>query len=105
MLFMVMAGVWVITIATYYTTRTIPILYDILFGLQGILIFIIFICLPRPFRTVKAWFQKRELCGCVEDPDAIDLRRGRGSRHYRVSSSHHAANGKESVPLNNSNAS
>lgn len=105
MLFMVMAGVWVITIATYYTTRTIPILYDILFGLQGILIFIIFICLPRPFRTVKAWFQKRELCGCVEDPDAIDLRRGRGSRHYRVSGSHHAANGKESVPLNNSNAS
>lgn len=105
LLFMVMSGVWVITIATYYTTRTIPILYDILFGLQGILIFIIFICLPRPFRTVKAWFQKRELCGCREDPDAIDLRRGRGARHYRVDGGSHAANGKETVPLNNAKAS
>ncbi|XP_062558963.1 probable G-protein coupled receptor Mth-like 14 [Armigeres subalbatus] len=105
MLFMVMAGVWVITIATYYSTRIIPIIYDILFGLQGILIFIIFICLPRPFRTVKAWFQKKELCGCREDPDAIDLRRGRGSQHYRVSNNNHSKNGKESVPLNNSSAS
>ncbi|XP_065077854.1 probable G-protein coupled receptor Mth-like 14 [Ochlerotatus camptorhynchus] len=96
LLFMVMSGVWTITIATYYSTRTIPILYDILFGLQGILIFIIFICLPRPFRTVKAWFEKNKLCGCRQDPDAIDLRRDLAS--YQVSSN---GNTKEGVPLNN----
>ncbi|XP_055631650.1 probable G-protein coupled receptor Mth-like 14 [Toxorhynchites rutilus septentrionalis] len=95
MLFMVMSGVWCITIATYYTTRTIPILYDILFGLQGILIFIIFICLPRPFRTVKRWFQQNEYCGCKEDPDAVNLRRRSGS--YRQSN----GGTKETIPLNN----
>ncbi|XP_058835141.1 probable G-protein coupled receptor Mth-like 14 [Topomyia yanbarensis] len=93
MLFVVMAGVWSITIGTYYSTRTIPILYDILFGLQGILIFIIFICLPRPFRTVKAWFQQKQICGCREDPDAVNLRR---RTTYR------SKNGtREVVPLNN----
>ncbi|XP_053685817.1 probable G-protein coupled receptor Mth-like 14 [Sabethes cyaneus] len=96
MLFVVMAGVWSITIATYYTTRTIPILYDILFGLQGILIFIIFICLPRPFRTVKAWFQRKQYCGCRESENTVSLRRHNAS--YRASSSN---GNKESVPLNN----
>ncbi|KAL1397213.1 hypothetical protein pipiens_009925 [Culex pipiens pipiens] len=102
MLFVVMSGVWSVTIATYYTTRTIPILYDILFGLQGILIFIIFICLPRPFRTVKGWFQKNHYCGCHPDPDEVDLRRNRNS--YRVSGTTNGANNgaaRESVPLNN----
>ncbi|XP_058464290.1 probable G-protein coupled receptor Mth-like 14 [Malaya genurostris] len=96
MLFVVMAGVWSITIGTYYSTRTIPILYDILFGLQGILIFIIFICLPRPFRTVKAWFQQKGICGCREDPDVVNLRR-------RTCYSRNVT--KEAVPLNNVTAS
>ncbi|XP_055532869.1 probable G-protein coupled receptor Mth-like 14 [Wyeomyia smithii] len=95
MLFVVMAGIWSITIATYYSTRTIPILYDILFGLQGILIFIIFICLPRPFRTVKAWFQRKQYCGCRENENTVSLRRHNAS--YRASSN----GNKEGVPLNN----
>lgn len=99
LLFLVMAGVWSITIATYYSTRTIPILYDILFGLQGILIFIIFICLPKPFRTVKAWFQKHKFCGCEEDPDGITLRRNGHVVSSRISSN--GADAVEAAPLNN----
>ncbi|XP_055594489.1 probable G-protein coupled receptor Mth-like 14 [Uranotaenia lowii] len=104
MLFIVMAGVWTITIATYYSTKMIPILFDILFGLQGILIFIIFICLPRPFRTVKAWFQKNGHCGCKPDSDEVDLRRhGAAYRNSRNGANGQQDKGgaKELVLLNN----
>ncbi|XP_058127664.1 probable G-protein coupled receptor Mth-like 14 [Anopheles ziemanni] len=51
LLFVVMAIVWVFMTASYYSTYKLPIFYDILFGLQGIVMFIIFICLPKPRDT------------------------------------------------------
>lgn len=62
LLFVVMATVWTVMTVTYYTTYELPIFYDILFGLQGILMFVIFVCLPKPMGTVKRWLQERNCC-------------------------------------------
>uniref|UniRef100_A0AAG5DMP0 Uncharacterized protein n=1 Tax=Anopheles atroparvus TaxID=41427 RepID=A0AAG5DMP0_ANOAO len=64
LLFAMMAAVWIVMTVTYYTTYELPIFYDILFGLQGILMFIIFVCMPRPLRTVQQWFKENNYCGC-----------------------------------------
>ena len=61
-LFLIMALVWIMAGVTYYVKREIPILFNILFALQGILIFLIFICLPKPYQTVKQYFTNRNVC-------------------------------------------
>lgn len=35
------------------------VLFDILNALQGIVIFIIFVCLPRPLNIIKHWWMDR----------------------------------------------
>ncbi|KFB38382.1 AGAP011643-PA-like protein [Anopheles sinensis] len=68
LLFVVMATVWTVMMVTYYTTYELPIFYDILFGLQGILMFIIFVCLPKPMRTVKQWLREQNCCCSYVQP-------------------------------------
>ncbi|XP_052873213.1 probable G-protein coupled receptor Mth-like 14 [Anopheles cruzii] len=69
LLFLVMATVWMVTILTYYTTGEIPIFFDILFGFQGIFIFLIFVCMRKPFRVVQNWFFRHGYCAtcCYKD--------------------------------------
>ncbi|XP_058053730.1 probable G-protein coupled receptor Mth-like 14 isoform X2 [Anopheles bellator] len=62
LLFLVMATVWIVTSVTYYTTGEIPIFFDILFGFQGIFIFLIFVCMRKPFRAVQNWFFRHGYC-------------------------------------------
>uniref|UniRef100_A0A182YNT7 G-protein coupled receptors family 2 profile 2 domain-containing protein n=1 Tax=Anopheles stephensi TaxID=30069 RepID=A0A182YNT7_ANOST len=72
-LFLVMGIIWTVMAVTYYTTYELPIFYDILFGFQGILMFIIFVCMPRPWDTIKVWFVSKNCCVWMchtEQPDA-----------------------------------
>uniref|UniRef100_A0A182MQU0 G-protein coupled receptors family 2 profile 2 domain-containing protein n=1 Tax=Anopheles culicifacies TaxID=139723 RepID=A0A182MQU0_9DIPT len=61
-LFVVMGTVQIIMGVTYYATYELPIFYDILFGFQGILMFVIFVCMPRPWDKIKAWFTSKDYC-------------------------------------------
>uniref|UniRef100_A0A182K0V8 G-protein coupled receptors family 2 profile 2 domain-containing protein n=1 Tax=Anopheles christyi TaxID=43041 RepID=A0A182K0V8_9DIPT len=71
-LFVVMSIIWTVMGVTYYTTYELPIFYDILFGFQGILMFIIFVCMPRPYDTIKAWMVERKYCGWMCQVDTVD---------------------------------
>lgn len=45
---------------TYYTSGKFdPIMFDLFNALQGIFIFIIYVCLPVPWRTIKRWYRDR----------------------------------------------
>uniref|UniRef100_A0A182PWE2 G-protein coupled receptors family 2 profile 2 domain-containing protein n=1 Tax=Anopheles epiroticus TaxID=199890 RepID=A0A182PWE2_9DIPT len=74
-LFVVMATIWTVMALTYYATYELPIFYDILFGFQGILIFVIFICMPRPYDTIREWFIEQRYCGwmCQAEPAEVPM--------------------------------
>ncbi|XP_053668360.1 probable G-protein coupled receptor Mth-like 14 [Anopheles marshallii] len=61
-LFVVMGIIWTVMAVTYYRSYELPIFYDILFGLQGILMFIIFVCMPRPWQTIREWCRDKRYC-------------------------------------------
>ncbi|XP_049289891.1 probable G-protein coupled receptor Mth-like 14 isoform X2 [Anopheles funestus] len=61
-LFVVMGTTWTVMAVTYYETYELPIFYDILFGCQGILMFVIFVCMPRPLKTIKEWSVSKRYC-------------------------------------------
>ncbi|XP_050081164.1 probable G-protein coupled receptor Mth-like 14 [Anopheles maculipalpis] len=71
-LFFVMGIIWTVMAVTYYSTYELPIFYDILFGFQGILIFIIFVCMPRPWDTIKRWFVSENYCVWMCASDQVD---------------------------------
>uniref|UniRef100_A0A182SMR7 G-protein coupled receptors family 2 profile 2 domain-containing protein n=1 Tax=Anopheles maculatus TaxID=74869 RepID=A0A182SMR7_9DIPT len=71
-LFLVMGIIWTVMAVTYYTTYELPIFYDILFGFQGILMFIIFVCMPRPWDTIKEWFISKNYCVWMCHTDPVD---------------------------------
>ncbi|XP_050090570.1 probable G-protein coupled receptor Mth-like 14 isoform X2 [Anopheles aquasalis] len=74
LLYTVMTVVWVATICTYYLTGEIPIFFDILFGFQGIFMFVIFICMRKPFRVVQNWFSRNGYCTacCYTEPQQTE---------------------------------
>uniref|UniRef100_A0A182MXK3 Cyclic nucleotide-binding domain-containing protein n=1 Tax=Anopheles dirus TaxID=7168 RepID=A0A182MXK3_9DIPT len=71
-LYCVMAVVWNIMAVTYYTTHELPIVYDILFAFQGILMFVVFVCMPRPWRAIRSYFISNDYCTCMFYPTAIE---------------------------------
>uniref|UniRef100_A0A182Q4X1 Methuselah N-terminal domain-containing protein n=1 Tax=Anopheles farauti TaxID=69004 RepID=A0A182Q4X1_9DIPT len=71
-LFCVMAFVWTIMAVTYYATHELPIFYDILFAFQGILMFVVFVCMPRPWHTIRSWFTSNNYCTSVFRPPAVN---------------------------------
>lgn len=55
-----MAMNWVFEIVSFYVSTSASLeLFDILNALQGIVIFIIFISLPRPLYIIKHWWIDR----------------------------------------------
>ncbi|ETN67412.1 methuselah [Anopheles darlingi] len=69
-LYTVMALVWIATTSIYYITGEIPIFFDILFGFQGMFMFLFFICMRKPFRVVQNWFSRNGYCTtfCYTEP-------------------------------------
>ncbi|XP_052903272.1 probable G-protein coupled receptor Mth-like 14 [Anopheles moucheti] len=61
-LLLVMGIIWSVMAWTYYRSYELPIFYDILFGLQGILMFVIFVCMPRPWKAIKEWSVQNRYC-------------------------------------------
>lgn len=52
---------WIFEIISFYvqSAEGSLVIFDIMNALQGILIFIIFICLPRPLHIIKRWWMDR----------------------------------------------
>jgi hypothetical protein len=49
---------WIFEMISFYM-ETPFIIFDVLNSLQGLTIFLIFICMPRPFRLIKRWWKDR----------------------------------------------
>lgn len=55
-----MAMNWLFEIISFYVSSSSSVeLFDILNALQGIVIFIIFVSLPRPLHIIKHWWSDR----------------------------------------------
>lgn len=55
-----MAMNWLFEIISFYVSASASVeLFDILNALQGIVIFIIFVSLPRPLHIIKHWWMDR----------------------------------------------
>lgn len=66
-LYIIMAINWVFEIVSFYVSSTASLeLFDILNALQGIVIFIIFVSLPRPLYIIKHWWIDRGECNTTE---------------------------------------
>lgn len=62
-----MAMNWVFEIISFYISSSASLeLFDILNALQGIVIFIIFVSLPRPLHIIKHWWIDRGECNTTE---------------------------------------
>jgi hypothetical protein len=49
---------WIFEIISFYN-ETSSTLFDIINALQGVLIFLMFVCLPRPMKLIKRWWKDR----------------------------------------------
>lgn len=49
---------WIFEIISFYN-ETSATLFDIFNALQGVLIFLMFVCLPRPMNLIKSWWKDR----------------------------------------------
>lgn len=54
----IMTTNWIFEIISFYN-ETSSTLFDIINALQGVLIFLIFVCLPRPMKLVGKWWNDR----------------------------------------------
>jgi hypothetical protein len=49
---------WIFEIISFYN-ETSSTLFDIINALQGVLIFLMFVCLPRPMKLIQQWWSDR----------------------------------------------
>ena len=49
---------WIFEIISFYN-ETSATLFDIFNALQGVLIFLMFVCLPRPMKLIESWWKDR----------------------------------------------
>lgn len=49
---------WIFEIISFYN-ETSSTLFDIINALQGVLIFLMFVCMPRPLRLIESWWKDR----------------------------------------------
>jgi len=49
---------WIFEIISFYN-ETSFMFFDIMNALQGVWIFIMFVCLPRPMKLIKGWWKDR----------------------------------------------
>lgn len=49
---------WIFEIISFYN-ETSSTLFDIVNALQGVLIFLMFVCLPRPMKLIQQWWKDR----------------------------------------------
>jgi hypothetical protein len=55
---LIMTVNWIFEIISFYN-ETSSTLFDIINALQGVFIFFIFVCLPRPMTLIKHWWKDR----------------------------------------------
>lgn len=60
-LYIIMTINWIFEIISFYvhSLDSSLVLFDILNALQGIVIFIIFVCLPKPMAVITRWWHDR----------------------------------------------
>lgn len=49
---------WIFEIISFYAEAS-STLFDIVNALQGVLIFLMFVCLPRPMKLIQEWWKDR----------------------------------------------
>src|SRR5690349_16208893 len=49
---------WIFEIISFYAEAS-STLFDIINALQGVLIFLMFVCLPRPLKLIREWWKDR----------------------------------------------
>lgn len=59
---------WIFEIISFYA-ETSSTLFDIINALQGVLIFLMFVCLPRPLKLIKLWWNDRGSFQVLRDVD------------------------------------
>lgn len=57
---------WIFEIISFYN-ETSSTLFDIINALQGVLIFLMFVCLPRPMKLIEKWWNDRGIYQVVND--------------------------------------
>lgn len=55
---LIMTVNWIFEIISFYNDTT-STFFDIINALQGVFIFFIFLCLPRPLKMIKHWWRDR----------------------------------------------
>lgn len=66
-LYLIMTINWIFEIISFYTqtpSSSSLVLFDVLNALQGVVIFIIFLCLPRPKRIITRWWKSQGSLDC-----------------------------------------
>lgn len=66
-LYLIMTINWIFEIISFYTqtpSSSSLVLFDVLNALQGVVIFIIFLCLPRPKRIITRWWKSEGTFEC-----------------------------------------
>lgn len=59
---------WIFEIISFYN-ETSSTMFDIINALQGVLIFLMFVCLPRPMKLIQAWYKDRGSFEVLPDND------------------------------------
>jgi hypothetical protein len=60
---------WIFEIISFYT-ETSGVFFDIINALQGVLIFLVFVCLPRQLEFVRQWWKDRGSFQVLPDDSA-----------------------------------
>lgn len=66
-LYLIMTINWIFEIISFYThapSSSSLVLFDVLNALQGVVIFIIFLCLPRPKLIITRWWKSQGSLDC-----------------------------------------
>lgn len=61
---------WIFEIISFYA-ETSSTIFDIINALQGVLIFLMFVCLPRPMKLIKHWWNDRGSFQVLRDSDSL----------------------------------
>lgn len=61
---------WIFEIISFYA-ETSSTIFDIINALQGVLIFLMFVCLPRPMKLIKHWWSDRGSFQVLRDSDSL----------------------------------
>lgn len=61
---------WIFEIISFYN-ETSADLFDIFNALQGVFIFLMFVCLPRPLKLIESWWKDRGSFRVLDDESSF----------------------------------